>query len=69
MQDDAAERHPQSGTLLFSERQKRQAELEQEVREYRQSQTPLFDRIHRGKYVYISKEGKTRTKKIVFPQP
>jgi hypothetical protein len=33
MQDDGAETHPQSGTLLFSERQKRRAESEQELRE------------------------------------
>ena len=33
MQDDGAETHPQSGTLLFSERQKRQAESEQMLRE------------------------------------
>ena len=79
----------QSGTLLFSEELKRQAENEQELREdpaladaverflavVRKPYTPqrppepetLFDRIHRGKHVYISKDGKTRTKKIVFP--
>jgi hypothetical protein len=93
--EDRAEWH-QSGTLLFSERQKKQAQREQRMREENpdldkileaweklrkkihnrvyewQPKTPpepemLFDRIHKGKYVYISKEGKTRTKKIVFP--
>jgi hypothetical protein len=33
MQDDGADTDPQSGTLLFSERQKKQAENEQKLRE------------------------------------